>query len=195
MECQFRYHLSHLNVAQNYFGCIASIASRVFVCSGTVPQRCEFGSKGPTSTEQLEKLAVDEERCTNVGFVNSFMFTGPWIACKDESRFNLWDHDGRIRVRRYAGEFCLPECVIERHSGLIPGVMVWDAISYHGRSNFLRTESNFNSNKYGREVLQPEVVPFLEGIPGAIFHQDNARAHVAKIVRDFCSAQHMQLFP
>ncbi|GFY35728.1 uncharacterized protein TNCV_4841041 [Trichonephila clavipes] len=31
----------------------------------------------------------------------------------DESRFNLWDHDGRIRVRRYAGECCLAECVIE----------------------------------------------------------------------------------
>ncbi|GFW39801.1 uncharacterized protein TNCV_2419671 [Trichonephila clavipes] len=28
--------------------------------------------------------------------------------------------DGRIRVRRYAGERCLPEGVIERHSGLIP---------------------------------------------------------------------------
>ncbi|PRD32550.1 UNVERIFIED_CONTAM: hypothetical protein NCL1_20076 [Trichonephila clavipes] len=32
-------------------------------------------------------------------------------------------------------------------------------------------------------------------IPGAIFEQDNARPHVAKIVRDFCSAQHMQLLP
>ncbi|GFT02776.1 hypothetical protein TNCV_466041 [Trichonephila clavipes] len=26
-------------------------------------------------------------------------------------------------LRRYAGEHCLPECVIERHSGLTPGVM------------------------------------------------------------------------
>ncbi|GFW84416.1 transposable element Tcb2 transposase [Trichonephila clavipes] len=68
----------------------------------------------------------------------------------------MWDHDSRIRVRRYAGERCLPECVIERHSGLTPRVMVW-------------------------------------GIPGAIFQQDNARPHVAKTVRDFCSAQHMQL--
>ncbi|GFX98914.1 uncharacterized protein TNCV_1504901 [Trichonephila clavipes] len=44
----------------------------------------------------------------------------------EESRFNLQDHDGRIRVRRCAGERCLPECVIERHSGLTPGVMVED---------------------------------------------------------------------
>ncbi|GFY06215.1 transposable element Tc1 transposase [Trichonephila clavipes] len=35
----------------------------------------------------------------------------------------LWDHNGCIRVRRYADECCLAEYVIERHSGLIPGVM------------------------------------------------------------------------
>ncbi|PRD31883.1 UNVERIFIED_CONTAM: hypothetical protein NCL1_22135 [Trichonephila clavipes] len=49
--------------------------------------------------------------------------------------------------------------------------------------------------RYVREVLQPEVVPFLQGIHGAIFQQDNARPHDAKTVRDFCSAQHMQLLP
>ncbi|GFW94422.1 hypothetical protein TNCV_2701431 [Trichonephila clavipes] len=30
---------------------------------------------------------------------------------------------------------------------------------------------------------------------GAIFHQDNARPHVAKTVRDFCSAQYKQFLP
>ncbi|GFS55936.1 transposable element Tcb2 transposase [Trichonephila clavipes] len=42
-----------------------------------------------------------------------------------------------------------------------------------------------------REELQHEVVPFLQ----AVFQQDNACPHVAKIVRDFSSAQHMQLLP
>ena len=42
-------------------------------------------------------------------------------------------------------------------------------------------------------MLQPEVVHFLQGIPGTIFQQDNARPHVAKTIRDFCSAQYMQL--
>ncbi|GFW51625.1 transposable element Tc1 transposase [Trichonephila clavipes] len=83
------------------------------------------------------------------------------VVFSDESRFNLWDHDGRIRVRRYAGERCLPECVIERHSVLKPGVMIWGGNSYHERSNLLRIEGNLNSNKHVREVLQPEVVPFL----------------------------------
>ncbi|GFV39814.1 transposable element Tc1 transposase [Trichonephila clavipes] len=81
------------------------------------------------------------------------------VVFSDESRFNLWDHDGRIHVRRYTGERCLPY------------------------------------NRYARKVLQPEVVPFLKSFPGAIFQQVNARSHVAKTVRDFCSAQHMQLLP
>ncbi|GFV82431.1 uncharacterized protein TNCV_3982241 [Trichonephila clavipes] len=102
-----------------------------------------------------------------------------------ESRFNLWDHDGRIRVRRYAGERCLKERVIERHSGLTTGVMVWGTISYLGRSNLLRIEDN--SNSYVHEVLQPEVV---SGILGAIFQQDNARLYVAKTVRDLFSSTH-----
>ncbi|GFU66249.1 transposable element Tcb2 transposase [Trichonephila clavipes] len=42
------------------------------------------------------------------------------VVFSNESRFNLGDHDGRIRVGRYAGERCLPECVIERHSYLHP---------------------------------------------------------------------------
>ncbi|GFV41714.1 HTH_Tnp_Tc3_2 domain-containing protein [Trichonephila clavipes] len=35
------------------------------------------------------------------------------VVFSDESCFNLWDHGGRIRVRRYAGERCLAECVIK----------------------------------------------------------------------------------
>ncbi|GFT48294.1 transposable element Tc1 transposase [Trichonephila clavipes] len=78
-----------------------------------------------------------------------------------DSRFNLWDHDGCIRVRRYASERCLPECVIERHSSLTPGVMAWSVGSYNGRSNLLRIEGNLNSSRYVYEMLQPEVVPLL----------------------------------
>ncbi|GFV14189.1 transposable element Tc1 transposase [Trichonephila clavipes] len=54
------------------------------------------------------------------------------VIFSDKSRFNLWYHDGRTRVRLYAGELRIPECIIERHSGRTPGVMVWGAIAYHG---------------------------------------------------------------
>ncbi|GFX20535.1 transposable element Tcb2 transposase [Trichonephila clavipes] len=127
---------------------------------------------------------------------------GPVVPCfsvpvSHAKTVNLWNHDGRIRLRRYAGERCFPKCVIERHSDLTPGVMVWGAISYHGRCNLLRIEGNPNSNRYSavHGVLQLEVVLFLQGIPGAIFQQDNARPHVAKTVRDFCSVKHIQLLP
>ncbi|GFX18353.1 hypothetical protein TNCV_4306541 [Trichonephila clavipes] len=73
--------------------------------------------------------------------------------------------------------------------------MVQGVISHRGRSDLLRIEGNLNNNSYVREVLQPEVVPFLQGIPEAIFWQDNVRSYVAKTVRDFGSAQHMQLLP
>ncbi|KFM76921.1 Transposable element Tc1 transposase, partial [Stegodyphus mimosarum] len=117
------------------------------------------------------------------------------VVFSDESRFNLWYHDGRIRVRRYAGERHLPECIIERHSGRTPGVMVWGAIAYHRRSQLLRIVGNLNSNRYIREVLQPEAVPFLQSLPGAVFQQDNARPHTARIVKSFFAAQQVQLLP
>ncbi|GFU54187.1 uncharacterized protein TNCV_3618441 [Trichonephila clavipes] len=74
----------------------------------------------------------------------------------DKLRFNLWDHDGPIRVLPYAGECYLPDCVIERHIGLLRRVMVWGAMSYQGRStNLLRIEGNAHSNRYAREVVLP----------------------------------------
>ncbi|GFU97254.1 transposable element Tc1 transposase [Trichonephila clavipes] len=54
-------------------------------------------------------------------------------------------------------------------------------------------QNNLNSNMYVHEVLQLEIVPFLQCTPGAIFQQDNERLHVAKTIQDFYSAQHMQL--
>ncbi|GFV95958.1 uncharacterized protein TNCV_2096271 [Trichonephila clavipes] len=74
-----------------------------------------------------------------------------------KSRFSLGGHDGRIHVRRYVGERCLPECVFEQHIDLTPGVTASSVISYHGRSILLRIEGNLNSNGYVREVLQPKV--------------------------------------
>ena len=85
----------------------------------------------------------------------------------------MWDHCALVYVRRYADERCLPECVIERHSGRIARVMAWGAISYDGLSSLFRIEGNLNSNRYVREVLQPVLVPFLQGIPEAFFQQDN----------------------
>ncbi|GFV52053.1 transposable element Tc1 transposase [Trichonephila clavipes] len=86
-------------------------------------------------------------------------------------------------------------CIIERHSGRTPGVMVWGAIAYHGRSQLLRIVGNLNSTRYINEVLQPQAIPFLQGLPGAEFQQDNARPHVAKTVKSYLDSQQVQLLP
>ncbi|GFY24957.1 DDE_3 domain-containing protein [Trichonephila clavipes] len=40
-------------------------------------------------------------------------------------------------------------------------------------------------HRYVDDVLRPHVGPFLNGLPGAIFQQDNARPHTARVAQDF----------
>ncbi|GFU83358.1 DDE_3 domain-containing protein [Trichonephila clavipes] len=35
------------------------------------------------------------------------------------------------------------------------------------------------------DFLRPHVGPFINGLPGAIFQQDNARPHTAGVAQDF----------
>ena len=107
------------------------------------------------------------------------------VVFLDESRFNMSYNDGRIRVRRYAGEHNLRACILQWHRGPMPSVMVWDTIGYNMRSRLLRIEGNLYSNHYIKEILQPEVFPLLQATPHSIFQQDNALPHVARIVQAF----------
>lgn len=47
------------------------------------------------------------------------------VMFSHETRFCLWVHYGRRRVRRLRGEHSISELDVER------GVMVWGAITYH----------------------------------------------------------------
>ncbi|GFX02023.1 transposable element Tcb2 transposase [Trichonephila clavipes] len=87
------------------------------------------------------------------------------VVFSDESYFNLLNQEGRIRVKFYASERCLSKCIIERHSDRTPRVMVW---------------VRFN---------------VIDNLSCYELRQDNSHPHVAKTVRDFGSAQHMQLLP
>ncbi|GFW08082.1 DDE_3 domain-containing protein [Trichonephila clavipes] len=39
--------------------------------------------------------------------------------------------------------------------------------------------------RYVDDILRPHVGPFLNGLPGAIFQQDNARPHTTRVAQDF----------
>lgn len=67
------------------------------------------------------------------------------VVFSDESRFCLWAHDGRRRVRRLRGERRNLDLALQRHTALTPGVMVWGAISYNSRSPLVFIEGNLNA--------------------------------------------------
>ncbi|GFU57073.1 transposable element Tcb2 transposase [Trichonephila clavipes] len=52
---------------------------------------------------------------------------------------------------------------------------------------------NLTGQRYVDDILRPHVGPFLNGLPGAIFQQDNARPHTAKVAQDFL--RHLQTLP
>ncbi|KFM58622.1 Transposable element Tcb1 transposase, partial [Stegodyphus mimosarum] len=126
------------------------------------------------------------------------MWTPEWneVNFIDEtSNFCLQHHDGRIRVWRHRGERMLNSCVKHRDTGPAPCVMVWGCIGYHSRTPLVRIAGTLNSQRYISEVLIPVVLPYLQDLPTAIFQQNNARPHVARIVQGFFVNRQIELLP
>ncbi|GFW39375.1 DDE_3 domain-containing protein [Trichonephila clavipes] len=46
---------------------------------------------------------------------------------------------------------------------------------------------NLNGPTLFDDILRPHVGPFINGLPGVIFQQDNARPHTARVSQDFLS--------
>ncbi|GFS57772.1 transposable element Tcb1 transposase [Trichonephila clavipes] len=126
---------------------------------------------------RLHRQWCDERRMW-VAEWNEAVFT-------DESRICLQHHDGWIRVWRHRGERMLNSCVMHRHNGPVPVIMVWGGIGYHSRTPLVRIAGTLNSQRYISEVLEPVVLPYLQGLATAIFQQDNARPHEVRIVQRF----------
>ncbi|GFX56462.1 alpha-soluble NSF attachment protein [Trichonephila clavipes] len=68
----------------------------------------------------------------------------------------------------------LNSCVMHRHIGPAPSIMVWRGIGYHSRIPLVRIAGTLNSHRYISEVLEPVVLPCIQGLATAIFQQDNA---------------------
>ncbi|GFX63602.1 transposable element Tcb2 transposase [Trichonephila clavipes] len=102
----------------------------------------------------------------------------------DESRFNLSSDDNRVRVWKPRGERFNPAFALQRHTAPIAGVMVWGAIAYNTRSLLVLIYGTMTAQRYVHDILQPHVLPLMQRLPGAIFHQDNARPHTARVSQD-----------
>ncbi|GFV53995.1 transposable element Tcb1 transposase [Trichonephila clavipes] len=81
------------------------------------------------------------------------------------------------------------------HIDPAPCIMVWSGIGYHSRTNLVRTAGTLNSQRYFSEVLEPVVLPYIQGFVTAILQQDKARIYVARIVERFFVNHQIELLP
>ncbi|GFX16150.1 transposable element Tcb2 transposase [Trichonephila clavipes] len=87
------------------------------------------------------------------------------VVFSDESRFIWGTDDNRVRVWRRPA----------------------------GRSTLIVMRGTLTSQRYVDDFFRSHVGPFLNGLPGAIFQQDNARPHTARAAQDFL--RHFQTLP
>ncbi|GFS90513.1 transposable element Tcb2 transposase [Trichonephila clavipes] len=63
-------------------------------------------------------------------------------------------------------------------------LVIWVAIAYNTRSPLILIRGTMAALRYVDDIRQPHVLPLIQRFPGAIFQQDNARAHTAKMSQD-----------
>ncbi|UYV71962.1 hypothetical protein LAZ67_9001366 [Cordylochernes scorpioides] len=103
------------------------------------------------------------------------------LVFSDESRFCLSSESRRLRVWRRCGERSNPAAIVERPTVRQRGIMVWGAIAYDSRSPLLRIQGTMTAQRYVDDVLRPVTLPYLQEVPNALYQQDNARPHTARI--------------
>ncbi|GFX49980.1 HTH_Tnp_Tc3_2 domain-containing protein [Trichonephila clavipes] len=103
------------------------------------------------------------------------------VIFSDKSRFSLSADDDRTRVWRRTGQRSDPAFIVERHTAISQGVTVWGAISWDTRSSLVVLQGTLTARRYVDDILTPIVLPMLSSRPGAIYQQDNAHPHTARL--------------
>ncbi|UYV79799.1 hypothetical protein LAZ67_18000688 [Cordylochernes scorpioides] len=115
------------------------------------------------------------------------------VVFTDESRFCLSSDSRCVRVWRRRGERSNPAAIVERPTVRQRGIMVWGAIAYDSRSPLLRIQGTMTAQRYVDDVLRPVTLSYLQGVPNALYQQDNARPHTARISQQVL--QDVQMLP
>ncbi|GFX52466.1 DDE_3 domain-containing protein [Trichonephila clavipes] len=87
----------------------------------------------------------------------------------------------------------IPPHTVLRPTACTADVIVWGSVAYDSRSTLIVMRGTLTGQRYVDDILRPHVGPFLNGLPGAIFQQDNARPHTARVAQDFL--RHFQTLP
>ena len=104
----------------------------------------------------------------------------------DESRFQLYPVDGRLRVRRLPGERFRPGCQAHRVQAGGGSVHVWGAFHNSAKSPLVLPDGYLTGVLY-RGILQNTLVSFARHYFGDNYRyqNDNATPHRARVVLDF----------
>ena len=117
------------------------------------------------------------------------------VVFSDESRFCLGMHDGRQRVRRLRGERRNLAFSVERHVARTVGVMIWGSICIGSRSPLIFIQGSMTAVRYIQEVLEPVAIPYIQRIGNALFQQDNARPHIARVTMAHLEQSNVNVLP
>ena len=110
----------------------------------------------------------------------------------DESRFTLFQNNGREFVRRRAHETCGNSCVVPTVKLSGGGVTLWGAISYR-ETGFLTPLKGNLKNGY-LDILRNSAIPSAHLLgygDNFVFQDDVAPCHRANVVKQWKSDQNM----
>ncbi|GFY33749.1 transposable element Tcb1 transposase [Trichonephila clavipes] len=165
-------------------------------------QKDSHGTRKATSRALSQEICKAISVCAN----NSLTFAAAWTLSSETMAAATLDAASQtgtfsmhqvscIRVRWHRAERTLAAYINHRHAGPSPGMMVCGAIGYMSRSPLVRIDGTLNSARYISGVLRPVTVPIIQILRNRTFKQDNARPHVAGIVRAFLDTVNVRLLP
>ena len=107
------------------------------------------------------------------------------MILSDESLFTLFPAFGRVYVWRQSKEAFNSDCLLPtvKHGG--GSVMIWGAVSWKSAGSMISLHGRINSRDY-LGILGNQVHPIVQALfpeGNAIFQDDNAPIHTARIVK------------
>ena len=121
--------------------------------------------------------------------------TGEMLFFSDESRFNLFNVDGRRRVFRRRNERYSNTCIVEHERYGGGSVMVWGAINYAFNSELVICNGKCTANVQINQVLRPVVRPMFQLHQGLTYQHDNAPPHRARSTTNFLNQHNIPVMP
>ncbi|XP_067664519.1 uncharacterized protein [Haliotis asinina] len=98
--------------------------------------------------------------------------------------------DQTMRNRERFAQNCVQE--VDRFGR--GSVMVGATISHNAKTSLLQVRGNLTAKRYVEEILRPHVVPIMANA-NAVFQQDNARPHTARIIMAYLVNNNVNVLP